>query len=115
MSRRDASALLWDLIAASDAIASFTEGRTFSDFVGDAMLRAAVERQLITIGEVFRRLDGDVAASLGTPAHAVIGMRNTLVHAYDSVEQRTVYLAATRDVPALRVAASVALASLADG
>ncbi len=39
--RLEARSLLHDIARAADLIAEFTSGKSFADYVGDAMLRAA--------------------------------------------------------------------------
>jgi hypothetical protein len=43
--RLEAKKYLYDIQQAADLLAAFTEGKSFADYQGDAMLRAAVERQ----------------------------------------------------------------------
>jgi len=51
--QRDLVAFLWDIDMAAQDIASYIHGREYSDYLNDSMLRAAVERKFITIGEAF--------------------------------------------------------------
>lgn len=112
MSRRDPAASLWDLLAAIDAIDSFVAGRTASEYRDDAMLRSAVERQLIVIGEVFAQMDPVTAARMEAPVRQIIGMRNLLVHRYDRVEHAVVHRTVRTDLPRLRTAAERELRGL---
>ena len=54
--RHDPRAYLWDVQAAVDLILEFTRGRSLNEYLGDAMLRAAVERQFEIIGEAVNQL-----------------------------------------------------------
>jgi predicted sugar kinase len=63
--RLEAKKYLHDIKRAADLLAEFTAGKTLSDYVLDAMLRAAVEREFEIIGEALARLaklDGGLAA-----------------------------------------------------
>jgi len=63
----DAAKYLWDARRAADRIARFTVGRTFDDYLGYDMLRAAVERQFEIVGEAFaglRRVNPALAAGV---------------------------------------------------
>lgn len=73
---RDA-ALLWDMLEAAKDIAEFTENIEFVDFNSNKMLRYAVERQLVVIGEAanhisekFRILHPEISW------RGIIGQRN---------------------------------------
>jgi uncharacterized protein with HEPN domain len=50
------AAYLWDILQASQEIASFVEGMKFHEFENDKMVRYAVERQLLVIGEAANHL-----------------------------------------------------------
>lgn len=54
--RLEAKKYLYDIHQAVGLIASFTEGQTLADYEGDAVLRAAVERQFEIIGEALARM-----------------------------------------------------------
>ena len=116
MSRREA-ALLWDLIASVDAITGFVGESSLDAYLNDPLLRAAVERHLITIGEVFVRLgpDSDLAGRLDAPVRQVIGMRNTIVHGYDLIDDAVIYRTATGSLAPLRAAAARELDALDPG
>lgn len=47
--------MLFDAHAACRAIASFTEGKDFTQYTSDALLRSAVERQFEIVGEALGR------------------------------------------------------------
>jgi uncharacterized protein with HEPN domain len=47
---------LWDMLTAAQAVADFTNGRTFADDSKDLIMRSAVERQIEIIGEAPRRV-----------------------------------------------------------
>jgi uncharacterized protein with HEPN domain len=53
---RDDRAYLWDMLTAARAVVSFVQGRTLEDYLGDLLLRSAVERQVEIIGEAARRV-----------------------------------------------------------
>ena len=80
--RRDPRSFLWDVRDAADAIASFTQGRSFGDYLADRMLRSAVERQFEIIGEALSQLaktDPDLAARI-SDVRRIIDFRNVLIH-----------------------------------
>jgi uncharacterized protein with HEPN domain len=52
---RDPRAYLWDATDSADAMAEFVSGRTLDDYLGDRVLRSAVERQFEIVGEALRQ------------------------------------------------------------
>ena len=63
--RRDPRTYLWDALRATELLADFSSGKTFDDYLADAMLRSAVERQFEIIGEALNNLskvDPELAA-----------------------------------------------------
>jgi uncharacterized protein with HEPN domain len=94
---------LADILDAIDAIQRFTSGCDEERFLRDELIQSAVLQKLSLIGEAAARLSSDtreLAASV--PWKAIIGFRNVAVHAYFSVDWRTVYVTLQDDLPALR-------------
>ena len=95
---------LYDARCACDAIAQFTNGKTRDQYMADPLLRSAVERQFEILGEAFSRL------SALAPAYReqcpdmgkIIGMRNRIIHGYDTVDNEIVWDAVTNHVSRLR-------------
>jgi uncharacterized protein with HEPN domain len=52
--RLETKKLLFDAHSAAKLIQRFTEGRSFTDYAEDPMMRSAVERQFEIIGEASR-------------------------------------------------------------
>ena len=115
--RRDARAFLWDIGDAADAIASFTENRSFRDYASDRMLRSAVERQFEILGEAMNQLARiDLALAERIPDfRRVIGFRNMLIHAYDRIDAAVVWRVVEHDLPPLRGAVAALLAEVGSG
>jgi len=110
--RADARKLLWDALQAADRVARFTGGKSFGDYLADELLRSGVERQLAIVGEALsqlRRVDPAMASSIA-PLSRVVGFRNVLVHAYASVDSRTVWGIIEADLEPLRVSLGALLA-----
>ena len=53
---RDANAYLFDIISNADKILEFVSGRDLISYRGDELLKSAVERRFINIGEVLSKL-----------------------------------------------------------
>jgi len=110
---RDPRAWLVDIIVACDLLADFTSGKSFDDYVADALLRSAVERQLEIVGEAVRaavRHDPACAHRI-TDAAAIIAFRNQLTHAYSAIDHATVWGVLERRIPQLRAEIAVWLQS----
>ena len=100
---RESKRYLFDIQQAARLIGEFSGGRTFADYMGDAMLRAAVEREFTIIGEAISqlaRLDEAVVSRI-TDSSRIIAFRNVLVHGYTTVDSRLVWQAVTEDLPVL--------------
>lgn len=84
---------LYDMRQACRLLADFVAGKTFADYSTDALLRSAVERQLMIVGEALNRLKkiDPTAASSITDARQIIAFRNILVHGYDIVRDEVVW------------------------
>ena len=94
----------FDVVTACELIEKFTSDKTYTDFESDEMLRAAVERQFITVGEALmqaRKLNQDSVASI-TSVVKIIGFRNVLVHGYGIIQPPTVWSAVQKDVAVLK-------------
>jgi uncharacterized protein with HEPN domain len=111
--RLEARKYLTDIEAAAERIARFTQRKQFEQYLGDEILRSAVERQFGIVGEALSRLVKDspeIAAVI--PDHAkIIGFRNILVHGYASVDDRLVWGVIENHLAPLRKAVSELLAA----
>ena len=102
--RRDPRAYLWDAQAAADRILEFTRGRSLDDYLADAMLRAAVERQFEIIGEALSQL-AKAAPSIAQripDIGEIVAFRNLLIHGYATVNYETVWRTVEDDLASLR-------------
>ena len=89
----EAKKRLLDVAAACEAIGQFVSGKDFAAYEQDHLLRSAVERQFEIIGEALNRA-GRVEPSLAEQIPAfrrIIGLRNRLIHGYDSVDDELLW------------------------
>jgi uncharacterized protein with HEPN domain len=110
----NAQTLLEDVRQAAQFIQDFTTGRSLPEYSTDAMLRAAVEREFIIIGEALGRLeklDATLAVQI-TAYRQVIGFRNVLVHRYGVIDDSIVWQAIQDDLPVLKQQAEALLTAL---
>lgn len=102
---------LHDALSAAQYIQEFIDGRTFQDFPEDVYFRSAVERQFEILSESLN------AASSRQPQlnerfpelHAIVGLRNRIAHSYDELDEKTIWDAATSELPTLVPRLEVAL------
>jgi uncharacterized protein with HEPN domain len=91
---------LRDILKALRAIEEFVQGKTLEDYRGSELIRAAVERQFIIVGEALRRIERnepDVAEQFTHKAE-IIGFRNVLVHEYEKISEIDVWETIQNDV-----------------
>lgn len=101
MPQRDA-AHLDDILKASELILSFLEGFDRDTFQHDLKTQAAVIRQFEIVGEATKRVSPEFkTAHPGIPWRKMAGMRDILIHAYDTVDVNEIWFAASRDIPEL--------------
>lgn len=73
----------------------------FNSFKSDILLQRAVERDLEIIGEAIRKIieiDPNISIS---SAKLIIGLRNIISHAYDSVEPEMIWGIIQNNIPEL--------------
>lgn len=100
---RDEATLL-DIAKAARQIADFQRGVSKETFATDTKTQSAVLYQLLVIGEAAKRLSRRFRSQHHTIPWALIaGMRDHLIHAYDTVDWDEVWKTSTADVPALLV------------
>ncbi len=74
---------------------------SYAQFSQDILLQRAVERDLEIIGEAVRRLLAIQPEIKISAAKKIIGLRNIISHAYDSVEPELIWAIIQRDIPVL--------------
>ena len=99
--QRDA-AYLWDIHQASQEITHFVENLIFHDFENDKMIRYAVERQLLVIGEAANHVtESFKARHPHIPWKSIIAQRNILAHEYGEILVERIWRVATEKIPEL--------------
>lgn len=90
---RDPRGLLYDIGESCRNILYFTSGLDLAGYTADLLVRSAVERQFIVIGEALNRLkhvDKEIYDRF-QEAGKIIGFRNILVHGYEMVSDELVW------------------------
>lgn len=94
---------LSDILMAIDLIKTFTVDITdFNTYQNDLKTQSAVERQLAIIGEALtklNKLDPDLEIE---NAKQIIGFRNRLIHAYDSIDSSIIWAIINRHLKKLQ-------------
>jgi uncharacterized protein with HEPN domain len=101
--RLESRKYLYDIGEACRKLHKFTYDRSLEDYVGDELLRSAVERQFEVIGEALSqlsRIDSDVAQTI-PDFRRIIAFRNILIHCYATIRHETVWGVVQSDLPAL--------------
>jgi len=81
-------------------IEQFTYDKTWSDYQENSMMRSAVERQFIIIGEAFSRITSSFPDSRQRvqQARKIINFRNFLSHEYEDIDDRVVWTVVQEDL-----------------
>lgn len=101
---RDERAYLGDVLDACDAILGAVRGLDLADYRSNRLVRSAVEREFILIGEAMTalaRIAPEVFAAISR-ARRIVDFRNQLTHAYPTVDDGIVWAIIDHDVPVLR-------------
>ena len=92
----DDASFLWDMLDAARAVRDFVSGRSYDDYQGDRMLRAAVERHVQVIGEAAMKVSRAFReAHAEVPWQGIIAQRHVLVHEYGEIEDPLIWKVAT--------------------
>ena len=94
---------LLDALNACRAIQSFVANRTFSEYEQNQMLRSAVERQFEIVGEALHQAEIEYPelSTLIPDVRRIVGMRNRIIHGYDSVDDELLWQTIQTHVPPL--------------
>lgn len=95
-------ALLLDMSQAAKEILEFIEGVNFQEFQSNKVIRYAVERQLLVIGEAAAHVSSTFKdAHPEIPWSSIIAQRNILAHEYGEILVERIWLVATEHIPEL--------------
>ena len=98
------------IVLCAERVIEYTAGSSFDEFVADGLRYDATLRNLEILGEAAKRVPESIRARfLDVPRRDLTGFRDRLAHAYDALDDRVVWDAVQRSVPATLVAVRVAL------
>lgn len=91
-----------DILECIGAVASYTAGMAYHEFVADRRTADAVLRNITVIGEAATHIPEEIRAHYpDVPWKAMRAMRNLVVHAYFGVSLKVVWETARHDLPDL--------------
>ena len=94
---------LLDALQACHAIQDFVAERTAMEYEGNLMLRSAVERQFEIIGEALNQaeIEQPDLTMLIPDLRRIVGLRNRIIHGYDSVDDQLLWQVVHTHIPLL--------------
>lgn len=94
---------LEDAIDACERVQGFIKGIPTDTFLDSELLRSAVERQLEIIGEALNAAskEDESLVKIIPDLARIVGLRNRLIHGYDSVDAEIIWDIANHNVPSL--------------
>ena len=99
---RSDTASLGDLVGACLRVGGYLRGASRSDLDRDDRLRSACCYEIAVIGEAVKRVSATTRSKHPeVPWKDIAGMRDRLIHGYDSVDLDELWKTATEDVPVL--------------
>lgn len=102
MSRRDPVVPLRHMLAHAREAVEMARGKTRRDLDTDRKLNLALVRLLEIVGEAAHRMtSAERERCPGIPWVEIVGLRNRLVHGYDSVDFDILWQIVTKDLPPL--------------
>jgi uncharacterized protein with HEPN domain len=100
--KKDPLVYIDDIRDSIEAIKRYTAGLTKENFSSSTEKQDAVYRRLEVIGEAANRLSDEFKSQYPLiPWYQIVGMRNVLVHEYDSIDLDLVWETVQRDIPKL--------------
>lgn len=94
---------LEDILDAMDKAEALVEGVTYDQFAGDFRINFAVVRALEIIGEATKRLPMNLRQAYpDIPWRGMAGLRDRIVHEYDTVDLEILWAVVKSEIPHLR-------------
>jgi uncharacterized protein with HEPN domain len=102
--QRDLCAYLQDMLDATDAIFTFSDGLSFDTFENVDIVKSAVERKFEIIGEALRQASGLYPGTMDSIPllREVIAQRNRIAHGYFQVDALILWSSTKDDLPKFR-------------
>ncbi len=96
---------LYDIKIAIDEVDSFFvhKEKSFFEYKNDLILRRAIERNLEIIGEAVNRILKENPEFKIENARKIIGLRNQIIHGYDSISDENIWGILINHLPVLKI------------
>ena len=102
MSRHDPQVLLWQMLAYAREAVSISQNKSRSDLDENRLLNLALARLLEILGEAANRVPRDIQEQYtDLPWMQMIGLRNRLIHGYDTIDFDILWVIVQEDLPDL--------------
>ena len=102
--KKDFRVYLDDIIESSSLIANYISGKNKEQFDNDSEMQDAVIRRLEVIGEAIKRLPMKFREQHSEIEwKSATGMRDILIHHYDEVETKQIWLTVTEILPPFKI------------
>jgi uncharacterized protein with HEPN domain len=102
MSRRDPEIALRQILSHAHEAVDICQGRTRSDLDSDRLLNLGLTRLIEIVGEAANRVPDSIQVKYPDfPWLQMIGARNRLIHAYDSVDFDILWTIVNHDLPSV--------------
>jgi uncharacterized protein with HEPN domain len=102
MSRNDPETALRQILAYAREAVFIIQGKTRADLDQDRLLNLALTRLLEIIGEAANRVPEEIQLQYpALPWMQMVGLRNRLIHGYDSVDFDILWVIGQEDLPVL--------------
>lgn len=96
---------LYDILMAIEEIDTFFLNRPkrFDVYCSDILLKRGIERNLEIIGEAMNRILRDESDINIDNAKRIVGLRNQIIHGYDSVSDENIWGVVINHLPQLKI------------
>ena len=92
-----------DILDAMEKADTLLEGVDYEQFESDFRINYAVVRALEIVGEATKRLPDDLRQKYSEiPWKGMAGMRDRIIHAYDTVDMQIVWEVVKKDIPLIK-------------
>ena len=95
-------AYIEDILLACENCLHFTQDMTFDQFDNDLKTLSAVQHQILIIGEATKRVSDELRSNhTDIPWKSMAGMRDVLVHSYQSADTTEIWETVQKAIPDL--------------